>query len=237
MKPITWVILGATSIIAEEFARKAANNAHPIILVGRDKVQLLIIAADLRLRYRIDCDVIQHDFSTMTETLTTELMSSTQEIALFIGYSDIIENQYLTIPTIKTLIDINVLSTIQLIHAYLNKPQNRHQLLFLSSVAACKGRTKNSVYGASKAAVEVYLQGLQQTATPSQKITIARLGFIDTTQTFGLTPFAAPPATCANACFKASNQAKRCIYFPFFWRYIMTIITHLPFFLYRRITQ
>ena len=97
--------------------------------------------------------------------------------------------------------------------------QKQHTILYLSSVAACRGRAKNSLYGASKTAIEIYLQGLQQAATKQQHITIARLGFIDTKQTYGVPGifYAAPPKECAEACWKAIKRKKRLFYFPKFW--------------------
>jgi hypothetical protein len=84
--------------------------------------------------------------------------------------------------------------------------------------------------------VEVYLQGLQQAAGSSQHITIARLGFIDTHVTYGEPGifYASPPKACANACWQALKTKKRTIYHPSFWQWIMSVITHLPFFVYKR---
>ena len=238
MKTITWVILGASSVIAEEFAHLAAQRGHALLLVGRNASQLEIIAADMRLRYRIECSVVFCDFSQDISEFINTLQKNKEELALFIATSYIVENNQLATPhAIETLITVNILSITELISAFMKREQPSHRLIFLSSVAACRGRSKNSLYGASKAAIEVYLQGLQQSATPSQHITIARLGFIDTVQTFGLPGifYASPPKACAKACWKAVYGNKRLIYHPFFWRYIMAIITRLPFFLYKRL--
>jgi|GEM_PF-1683463 len=236
MSAPTWIISGATSVIAQEFARLAAQAGHALILIGRDSEQLAIIMADIRLRYRVDCEVINIDFSQDISPLMTLLHNKKETVNLFLAHSLMVGNDKLNNQTINELIKINIISTTQLIHAYLNREQNAHRLVFLSSVAACKGRTKNSLYGASKAAVEVYLQGLQQAASNNQHITIARLGFIDTKSTYGEPGifYAASPKTCARACWKASIANKRLIYYPFFWRYIMGIITRLPFFIYKK---
>ncbi len=63
IKPRTWIILGATSIIAEEFAKLAAQAGYSLLLVGRDKEQLGIIAADLGLRFHLPCEILIFDFS------------------------------------------------------------------------------------------------------------------------------------------------------------------------------
>ncbi|MBL7479045.1 SDR family NAD(P)-dependent oxidoreductase [Legionella bononiensis] len=232
----TWVIIGATSIIAEEFAHCAAKEGNALRLVGRDQEQLNLIARDIELRYQVPCDIAIMDMTQPASTLLTVLKPDKQELDLFIAHSDFTGNNHLTVESITQLVQVNILATTLLIQAYLDRCQSMHHLLFLSSVAACRGRAKNSLYGGSKAAIEVYLQGLQQSATKSQHISIARLGFIDTRQTFGLPGIfhAAQPKDCAKACWIAVNKNKRLIYFPNFWRAIMAVITRIPFFIYKR---
>lgn len=232
----TWVILGATSIIAEQFAHCAAQAGNHLRLVGRNEEQLNLIAKDIELRYRVPCELIIMDLTKPASKLPSILKPGDLELDLFIAHSDFSGNDHLTNQAIAHLIQVNILSTTLLIHAYLQMKQSKHHLLFLSSVAACRGRAKNSLYGASKAAIEVYLQGLQQAASDNQHLTIARLGFIDTRQTYGLSGvfYAAQPKDCAIACWQAINKHKRMFYYPGFWRMIMAIITRLPFFIYKR---
>jgi len=231
-----WMILGASSIIAEEFAKLAASAGHSLILVGRNSNQLGIIAADLALRYAIQCEVLVIDFSQELNEILAYFHNNSEEIDVFIAFSSIVENLSLTPENIETLIQINGLATVQIINAYIHKVQSQHRLIFLSSVAACRGRAKNSLYGGSKALIEKYLQGLQQAADETMHLTIARLGFIDTAQTFGVSGifYASPPKACAKACWRASYAGKRLIYHPFFWRFIMGLINRLPFFVYRK---
>ncbi len=235
MKKRTWVILGATSIIAKEFAHLAAQEGHALLLVGRDQQQLNIIAADIGLRYHVHCDVITADFAHDIKQLI-KILDHHKNIDLFIAHSSMLDNDKLNNKTIAELIHVNVTSTAQLIDAYWHKKQSEHRLLFVSSVAACKGKARNSLYGASKAAIEIYLQGLQQAASHKQHITIARLGYIDTHVTYGKPGifYASPPKACAKACLDALNSNKRMLYHPFFWRYIMTVMLLLPFSIYKK---
>ncbi|CAM3030567.1 SDR family NAD(P)-dependent oxidoreductase [Legionella worsleiensis] len=239
MSKRTWVIIGATSIIAEEFAHCAAKEGNALRLVGRDTEQLHLIARDLELRYHVPCDAIVMDFTQPPHELLSVFKQNDQELDLFIAHSDFTENEHLTPQSITQLIQVNVLATTVLIQAYLNRNQEKYHLIFLSSVAACRGRKKNSLYGGSKAAIEVYLQGLQQAAPSDQHITVVRLGFIDTRQTYGLAGifYAAPPKDCAKLCWKLHTTNKNMTYFPKFWRIIMGIVTRIPFFLYKRMSS
>ena len=236
MKTRTWMILGATSIIAEEFAQLAAQAGNSLILVGRNVSQLNLIAADLALRYRVKTEVLISDFCKDISPLLSFINTNSEEIDLFIAFSSIIDNNALNPTNIEQLVKVNVLSTVQIIQAYIIKAQSQHRLIFLSSVAACRGRAKNSLYGGSKALIETFLAGLEQASAGKLHLTIARLGFIDTVQTFGSPGifYASPPKTCAKACWRASYTGKRLIYHPFFWRFIMAIISRLPFFIYKK---
>ncbi|MBN9227434.1 MULTISPECIES: SDR family NAD(P)-dependent oxidoreductase [Legionella] len=232
----TWVILGATSIIAEKFAHIVAHEGHQLLLVGRQQTPLQIIANDIKLRYKTSCDVLIVDLLEQLDELLTVLKTNDRELDLFIAHSDFTNNDHLNYETITHLIKLNILSTSLIIHTYLSRQQKEYNLLFLSSVAACRGRSKNSLYGASKASIEIYLQGLQQSASDNQHITIARLGFIDTKQTYGVPGvfYAAPADACAKACWNGLMRRKKMFYYPYFWRMIMAIITRLPFFLYKK---
>ncbi|HRD70861.1 MAG TPA: SDR family NAD(P)-dependent oxidoreductase [Legionella sp.] len=236
MKPRTWVIIGATSIIAKYIAHCAAQSGNNIRLVGRDKTQLGIIAQDITLRFKIPCDFLVIDLTAPPQQLLAALSGEENELDLLIAQSDFTENEHLNEQSIIKLIETNIVASALLINHYLKLPQEQHNLLYLSSVAACRGRAKNSLYGGSKAAIEVYLQGLQQSASPTTQITIARLGFIDTRQTYGASGifYAAPPQKCAKACWKALNKRKKLIFYPFFWRGIMGIITRLPLVVFKK---
>lgn len=232
-----WIILGATSIIAKQFAHQIAAQGMSLLLIGRDSTQLALIANDIRLRFKVDCTIrvmnMQHDVNRFFDELSA---CNAGEYDLFISHSVFTDNAGLNHQTINELIQVNILSTIQIIDSYIKLPQTAHNLVYLSSVAAARGRAKNSLYGASKACVELYLQGLQQASSANQQITIARLGFIDTKQTYGLSgvAYTASPKDCAKACFKALQQKKTLIYYPLHWRIIMWVIKSMPVFLYKK---
>lgn len=231
-----WIIVGATSAIAEQFAHRAAKNQCSLRLVGRDSEQLNIIAQDIRLRYKVPCEILKLNMTQSSDELLLAFASIDNEADLFLAHSDFTENEQLNNHAIHQLITTNVLASTLLINAYLKRPQQQHHLLYLSSVAACRGRSKNSLYGGTKAAVELYLQGMQQSTSKNSHITIARLGFIDTKQTYGLPGifYAAPPKDCAQACWDAVHKNRRMFYYPGFWRIIMAIISRVPFFIYKK---
>lgn len=231
----TWVIVGATSVIAKEFAHLVAAKGFSLVLIARDKAQLELMASDIQIRYKVSCEIVVFDLNMNCDPLLKTLQAYS-EIDLFLAQAQMITNEDLSNEAIKEVIDINITHTAQIIRSYLLKQQNTHNLIYLSSVAAMRGRAKNSLYGASKAAIEIYLEGLQQSATKTQNITMVRLGFIDTKLTYGEKGifYASPPLKCATACWEAIKNKKRLIYHPFFWRYIMAVVCSLPFFVFKK---
>jgi short-subunit dehydrogenase len=233
----TWVLFGATSLITEQFAHIAAHHQHPLRLVGRDLERLSIIAKDIQLRFPVRCELFVCDLSQKADRLLEAFADLEGECDLFIAHSDCSDNASLTTQSIDHLVKVNLLSTAQIVNHYLNTPQKEYNLLYLSSVAAGRGRAKNSLYGGTKRAVELYLEGLQQQAKDNQHLTVARLGFIDTKQTYGLPGlfYAAAPKACAKACWNALKRRKKFIYYPSFWRIIIFIFNCVPFFIYKKI--
>jgi short-subunit dehydrogenase len=234
----TWLIIGATSILAQEFAHLAVSKGHSLVLVGRNAQALQQLQVDYQLRYKMDCHVLVVNLETQYKEVVEYIQNSATDVDLFICHSVINDNHELNPPLINKMINTNVTSTIQIVHAYLQKKQSHRNLIFISSVAAVRGRGKNSLYGASKAAVEVYLQGMQQINTNNCRIAIIRMGYIDTKSTFGKTGvfYAAPPKKAARYCWKALSKNKKLSYYPAFWVMLMWIIKKLPFFLYKKLT-
>ena len=57
----TWLVLGGSSAIARAFARVAANDGADLLLAGRDRDDLDLTAADLRIRTQRRVEVIDFD--------------------------------------------------------------------------------------------------------------------------------------------------------------------------------
>ena len=94
-----------------------------------------------------------------------------------------------------------------------------------------RGRAKNYAYGASKAAVHIFVQGLRQRLQGSNvSLTTVKPGFIDTGMTWGLPGLflVASPEACARRCYRAAQRRRGEIYVPPFWWLIMTVIRSIP---------
>jgi decaprenylphospho-beta-D-erythro-pentofuranosid-2-ulose 2-reductase len=98
-------------------------------------------------------------------------------------------------------------------------------------VAGDRGRATNYAYGAAKGALEIFMSGLRQRLHPSGvQVLLVKPGFVDTPMTadFPKGPLWASPERVAQDIVRAMAKGRSVIYTPWFWRWIMLIIRHLP---------
>ena len=90
----------------------------------------------------------------------------------------------------------------------------------------------NYIYGASKAGLSAYLQGLRNRLHVSGvQVTTIKPGFMDTPMTYGMglpQILVADPASAGHAIVRAILKKKNVAYVPVFWRYILAIIKSIP---------
>jgi len=107
-----------------------------------------------------------------------------------------------------------------------------------SSVAGDRARRSNYLYGASKAGLSAFLDGLGQAyAERGVRVVCARPGFVKTEMTAGLPvpPFAGEPEPVARAVLAAMSAGLPVVYAPAVWRWVMLVIRALPRSIIRRL--
>jgi decaprenylphospho-beta-D-erythro-pentofuranosid-2-ulose 2-reductase len=231
------VILGATSAIARATAAAFAKQGHELLLAGRDVYELERIATDLSLRYgnknhvtKFDVEAIyQHPFF-FSETLN--LLGHIDGVVSAIGYmGDDFE---------KILIS-NFTGVAAIVNHYADYLEQQKQgfIIGITSVAGDRGRKSNYPYGAAKGGLSIYLQGLRNRLFKSHvRVITIKPGFVDTTMTFGLPGLflTAQPQNIGNAIANSINTNADVLYLPWFWRFIMLIIKHIPEKLFKRMS-
>lgn len=112
------------------------------------------------------------------------------------------------------------------------------KLCVFSSVAGDRGRKPVVLYGAAKAGLSAYLEGLDHKFRSQGLQTICvKPGFVKTGMTANLRPppFAGEPEAVAARALRAIDRGTPVVYAPWIWRYIMLVIRSLPRFVMRRI--
>lgn len=234
----TWVILGASSPIAKAFSRIAASEKCPVILVGRDQGDLDANAQDLKIKYQVPVHVLISDLADChaqaglienLKNLAPDGMNLLVAFALLPNDNEFIQHPELAAQVLQT----NAVAPIHLLESL--EPvliaQGDAHIVVIGSVAGDRGFQRGRIYAASKACLNSYVAS-QRCRYKQDKlvVTLVKPGFIDTRMTFynNKIPFKATPEACAFACWQASKYKKKTIYFPWFWRWIMTVVKCIP---------
>lgn len=117
--------------------------------------------------------------------------------------------------------------------------QGHGTIVFLSSVAGERTRKSNFVYGASKAAMDAFAQGLSDSLVGSGvEVLIVRPGFVHTKMTAGAepAPFATTPDAVAAAIVEGLSSGRTVVWVPSLLRWVMVVFRHLPRSLWRRVS-
>jgi NAD(P)-dependent dehydrogenase (short-subunit alcohol dehydrogenase family) len=112
-------------------------------------------------------------------------------------------------------------------------------LCAFSSVAGERGRKPVILYGAAKAGLTRYLEGLDHKFRAAGLRTVCvKPGFVKTSMTEGLTPppFAGEPDAVAATVLRAIDRGTPVVYAPAIWRLVMFVIRSLPRFVMRRLS-
>jgi NAD(P)-dependent dehydrogenase (short-subunit alcohol dehydrogenase family) len=111
-------------------------------------------------------------------------------------------------------------------------------LAVFSSVAGERGRKPVILYGAAKAGLSRYLEGLDHKFRERGLRTICvKPGFVRTSMTEGLKvpPFAGEPDAVAASVLRAIDRGRPVVYAPPIWAFFMLVIRLLPRFVMRKI--
>jgi short-subunit dehydrogenase len=231
------VIAGATSAIAQAVAREFAQRGAKLVLIGRDAAKLEVVSADLRSR-GAEVETIAADLAACdAQQLASDCERRFGRVdAVLIAHGSLPDQRLAENDVAATLaaMTTNGTSAIALAAAFASilDRQNAGVLALLGSVAGDRGRRSNYTYGAAKAAVQTYFDGLagRFAATPVRALTF-KLGFVDTPMTAHLKKNAlyATPAAVGAALHRAmTSRARGVVYVPHFWRWIMLIVRAMP---------
>ncbi|TLU85796.1 MAG: SDR family oxidoreductase [Chlorobium sp.] len=239
------LIIGATSAIAEATARCYAKEGAMFYLLARNEERLASLASDLKIRGALSVDYSLLDVKERAnheqELLRAKDTLGNIDIALVahgtLGNQGACEED----PEVALLeLETNAFSTIALLTRLANifEKQSHGTLAVISSVAGDRGRASNYVYGTAKAAVTTFCEGLQARMFKSGvHVLIIKPGLVATPMTEGLSMPAflvAEPALIAADIFRAIEKKIDVLYTPWFWKYIMIGIIHIPATLFKK---
>lgn len=240
------LVLGATSAIAQAYARRRAEQGASFILAGRHEDRLKAIAADLVARGAASAEAVVVDLAALDQIETAEQalrarFRACDEAVIAYGVLGEQAKSESDLAVAREMFDTNFTSAALWILALLKDrpPAAPFTLVAIGSVAGDRGRASNFIYGAAKGALDRLLEGLaQKYAGTAVRIITVKPGFVDTPMTAGIAkggPLWASPDRVAADIERAVAKGRRVVYTPWFWWPIMLIIRHLPWFVFRRL--
>lgn len=241
------LIFGATSAIAEAVARLYAAQGARLFLVARNAEKLNVVASDLVARGAIDVKIFVMDANDMAR-LPDMLGAAWSELSRI--DAALIAHGTLPDQTLcETDIDYAVLefrTNAESVIACLTglaarfEGQGSGVIAVIGSVAGDRGRASNYLYGAAKAAVDTFASGLRgRLFKHGVHVLTIKPGFVDTPMTKDRPlpqALIVPAAKVAADIVRAIEKKRDVLYTPWFWRFIMLIILHIPKVVFKRMT-
>jgi decaprenylphospho-beta-D-erythro-pentofuranosid-2-ulose 2-reductase len=118
------------------------------------------------------------------------------------------------------------------------RSQGDGSIVLLSSVAGERARRANYPYGATKAGIDAFAQGLGDELRPDGvHVMVVRPGFIDTKMTAGRpkAPMSSDAASVADAIVAGLRRRADIVWAPGPLRWVFAVIRHLPRAVFRRL--
>jgi len=239
------VIFGASSKIAEETAKYFAQGGDSLYLFARNIDRLIGIAADLRAlgasEVAIDSmDAQLHD--KQQEWIDKAVARFGSLDVAIIAYGTLGDQKRCERDPSRTIdeFNINATSVIALAARLANYFERRRAgtLVAIGSVSGDRGRGSNYAYGAAKASVAVFLQGLRNRLyRAGVSVITIKPGYISTPMTRHLRQGVLwTSAERAGKIIYAGIRAKKnVIYVPAWWRVIVLVIKLIPESLFKRL--
>lgn len=239
------LVFGATSGIAEAVSRRYAARGDQLFLVARDANKLQIVATDLAARGANNVQTFvmdANDTARLPAMLDAAWRVYPQIDVALVAHGTLSEQARCEIDIDYTVREFrtNGESVIACLTGLAQRfeAQGRGSIAVIGSVAGDRGRASNYLYGAAKAAIDTFASGLRvRMGRCGVHVLTIKPGFVDTPMTRSL-PL--PQALVVSAdqvagdIVNAIEKNRAVLYTPWFWRYIMLIIIHLPGFVFRR---
>lgn len=246
MNPQRIIVVGATSAIAEHCLRLWLRQPATLLLVGRDAARLQRLADDLTVRSPgsgIRCAEVDFlDPGAIAALVEGFAAQGPVDIAL-VAHGNLPGQQQCQrdLAACRDALEVNGVSPALFLEALARVmgAAGRGHLAVIGSVAGDRGRRSNYVYGASKALLDRYAQGLQHRfASGGPRVSLIKPGPTRTPMTAGLDTAGmslAPVERVAEVIVSGVSRGRPVIYAPGKWALIMLVLRHLPRTLFNRL--
>ncbi len=239
-------LLGATKGMGRAVARRLAERGDELFLLGRDEAELARSARDLEIHRgsgRVAwarCDLLFPATFALALDEAEGVLVGLDAVVVSAGLFDAQEVLESDPERCERLLAADFTGTV------LFCEESRRRLLargggtlcVFSSVAGDRARKPVVLYGAAKAGLSYYLEGLDHRYRAQGLRTVCvKPGPVRTGMTAGLAlpPFSGEPDAVADVVVRALDRGRPVVYAPPIWRWILLAIRALPRAVMRRI--
>jgi decaprenylphospho-beta-D-erythro-pentofuranosid-2-ulose 2-reductase len=240
--------LGATRGMGRALARLMAERGDHLFLLGRAAEDLARSAADLQARAGASaplpgtatCDLERAETFAPALDAAAAALGGLDCVVVTAGLFASQDALEADVSLAQRLLLVDFTNTV----AFCEHARARllagggGTLCVFSSVAGERGRKPVVLYGAAKAGLTRYLEGLDHKFRAAGLRTVCvKPGFVKTSMTDGLKPppFAGEPEGVARVVLRAIDRGTPVVYAPGMWRWVMLVIRNLPRAVMRRI--
>ncbi len=234
----TAIIIGGSSGIGEALARLLSKEGFSVGLAARRRERLEHIAKELSSARIVIIDVVDVE---KAQRRLVDFIDEFKQVDLFVICAGVgFENPDLAWKPELDTIATNVTGFAAMANTACAQlqAQGAGTLVGISSISALRGHGVAPAYGASKAFMSNYLQGLRhrfaKLKLPVQVLDV-QPGFVDTAMAKGESLFwVAPPEKAAKQIYRAIQKERRHVYITKRWRLVAWIVKILPGWLYNK---
>ncbi len=244
--PQTAVVVGGTSEIARAALRSlVTRRLRRVVLIGRDQVGLAAVARELRALGAAEVDTLALDVTDFARAGAAVRDASTRlgQVDMVLMATGVLgeqANDEVDPGAVARILSTNFTGPAAVLAAFASvlREQGHGRIVVLSSVAGVRVRRANYVYGASKAGLDAFAQGMAEALRGSgASLMIVRPGWVATRMTEGRDP--APFATTADAVaadvVRGMERSSAIVWSPGSLRIVFAVLSVLPQALWRRL--
>lgn len=183
------IITGATSGIGLDLSKRLAKERN-VILVGRNQEKLDFAISQVGDKHHVlgfACD-LDSDRKAIATQLSEFILTNSIQIDSFVhcaGTSKVMAIRQAVTESVDTIFNVNILSAIEFIKLLLKKENKGalRNILLISSLASVRGEKGNSIYAASKGALNSLAVTLAKELAPKVRVNSISPGTVETPMT------------------------------------------------------
>lgn len=238
------LLVGATDGIGLALARRYLADGWRVGLVGRSREKLSRVRDRLKRQHPngwlspVHCDVTD---ASRARPAFEEALEGMGHLHLMVYCAGVMSNGFSPDErhaATSEMLDVNLAGAVHFLElgADYFVAAGRGQLAALGSVAGDRGRKGNSGYGASKAGLHAYLEGLRHRLQGTGvRVSTVKPGWVATRMLEDVPRSAVEPDAAAAKIRRGLSRGREVFYVPAWWRLVSVALRLTPRWLYKRI--